>query len=103
MKLFVAFLGDGRDLEDNVAEILRTPHAFNVYMTLLMEIHKEVNNAKKAFYTKLRAAKPVDKQAEDLAKIGITKVPSTTTAGTVAAPEEASADAVNPGFVFEDG
>ena len=96
MRLFAAFLGDGRDLDDNVAELLRTPHAFNVYMTLLMEFHKEINAVKKAFYARITANKPGDKQAEDLAKMGISEVEesSSATSSSVAAGEETVSEGV---------
>eukprot|EP01034_Spumella_vulgaris_P030586 gene30586-37827_t len=34
LRMFAAFLGDGRELDEATAEMLRTPHAYNVYMTL---------------------------------------------------------------------
>lgn len=43
LRLFAAFLGDGRDLDEPVAEMLRTPHALSVYLTLLIEIHRELH------------------------------------------------------------
>jgi hypothetical protein len=43
LRLFAAFLGDGRDLDEPVAEMLSTPHALSVYFTLLTEIHRELH------------------------------------------------------------
>jgi hypothetical protein len=43
LRLFAAFLGDGRDLDEPVADMLNTPHAFSVYTSLLTEIHRELH------------------------------------------------------------
>ena len=43
LRLFAAFLGDGRDLDEPVANMLATPHALSVYLTLLTEIHRELH------------------------------------------------------------
>ena len=40
LRLFAAFLGDGRDLEDPVANILQGPQAINTYINLLLQVHK---------------------------------------------------------------
>jgi len=42
LRLFSAFLGDGRDLDEPVAELLATPQAVAVYLNLLAELHREL-------------------------------------------------------------
>jgi len=46
LRLFAAFLGDGRDIEEPVAEMLRTPHAVSVYLNFLIELHREMQREK---------------------------------------------------------
>jgi len=43
LRLFAAFLGDGRDLDEPVADMLQTPHALSTYLNLLMEVHRELH------------------------------------------------------------
>ena len=47
LRLFAAFLGDGRELDDSVADMLRTPHALAVYLNLLLEVHIEMQKVHK--------------------------------------------------------
>lgn len=42
LKLFAAFVGDSRDLDEGVTEILKAPHAVELYLQLLVEIHKSI-------------------------------------------------------------
>jgi len=43
LRLFAAFLGDGRDLDEPVADMLKTPHALSAYLSLLLEVHRELH------------------------------------------------------------
>lgn len=47
LRLFAAFLGDGRELDDSVADMLRSPHALAVYLNLLLEVHIEMQKVHK--------------------------------------------------------
>jgi len=44
LRLFAAFLGDGKDIDENIQVILKTPQALSVYYSLLIEIHKELRH-----------------------------------------------------------
>jgi hypothetical protein len=44
LRLFAAFLGDGKDIDENIQAILKTPQALSVYYSLLIEIHKELRH-----------------------------------------------------------
>lgn len=46
LRMFAAFLGDGRDIEDSIAEVLRTPQALSIYTNLLMSVHRELYRKK---------------------------------------------------------
>jgi hypothetical protein len=46
LRLFAAFLGDGRDLDPVVADMLKTPQAVAVYFNLLIEVHREMDLVK---------------------------------------------------------
>jgi hypothetical protein len=48
LRLFAAFLGDGRDLDEAVAQLLATPHALAVYLNILVEIHRELQRERAA-------------------------------------------------------
>ena len=43
LRMFAAFLGDGRDLDEPVADMLKTPHALSAYLSLLLEVHRELH------------------------------------------------------------
>jgi len=47
LRMFAAFLGDGRELDDTVAEMLRTPHAVTLYLNLLLEVHLELQQTQR--------------------------------------------------------
>lgn len=47
LRMFAAFLGDGRELDDTVAEMLRTPHAVTLYLNLLLEVHMELQQTQR--------------------------------------------------------
>ena len=47
LRLFAAFLGDGRELDETVAEMLRTQHAVSIYLNLLLEVHTELQQAQR--------------------------------------------------------
>lgn len=42
LRLFAAFLGEGKDLVESIQTALKTPHALSVYLSLLIEVHREL-------------------------------------------------------------
>lgn len=63
LRLFAAFLGDAKDLDETVAQMLRTPQAVAVYLHLLLDVHKEVQRYQKHI---LRlASDDIDDQEEE--------------------------------------
>jgi hypothetical protein len=48
LRLFGCFLGDGRDMEENIVDILYTSEAVSIYFSLLFAIHRQL--AKKREY-----------------------------------------------------
>eukprot|EP00981_Chlorochromonas_danica_P001611 scaffold344_cov178-Ochromonas_danica.AAC.20 len=63
LRLFAALLGDAKDLDETVAQILRTPQAVAVYLHLLLDVHKEVQRYQKHI---LRLANDdIDNDVED--------------------------------------
>jgi hypothetical protein len=41
LRLFSSFLGEENSQDEQVAELLRTPHAMGAYLNFLMEVHRE--------------------------------------------------------------
>jgi len=66
LRLFAAFLGDGRDLDVVVADMLKTPQAVTVYFNLLVEIHREVWSMRYETFEKLQ--KSVEAKLTQIAK-----------------------------------
>lgn len=52
LRLFAAFLGDGKDLDDAITKMLTSPQAIAVYFHLLFDLHKE----QRKYEDRMRAA-----------------------------------------------
>jgi hypothetical protein len=50
--LFAAFLGDGKDLDENIVDILSSSEALSIYFSLLFAIHRQLA-AKREYMLKL--------------------------------------------------
>jgi len=70
LRLFAAFLGDGKDIEENIQNILKMPQALSVYYSLLIEIHEELQTELKHNQDRLQQVDKLYSKASELKSAG---------------------------------